>query len=196
MKAKSKGLLIVTGVIAGLMAVGCTSSKMAKQSPEDAESDIKAQKSDALWEPMPNTVDAKGMPVMSRKAGRAREGGAIADEALMLERKMEARKAYDWGPRYVELLEFCGERFTEPEIGSKISLSLENGTEVTGILKKVTKRRVDVTVDSGGSVRLAPDQLSKASRCLLFKTDFMEHFASKRLEEEKSIYQATGRLPQ
>jgi hypothetical protein len=77
-----------------------------------------------------------------------------------------------------------------------MTLSLEKGKEVTGALTKLTDSWVHLTVESGGTVKLATDQLSTASRCQLFKDDYVKFFADKRLREEIAVFEKTGKLPQ
>ncbi len=188
MKVDFKAFSHLSAMIGVLMLVGCagTMEGQLRQKAAHRETPV----------PLSTTVDSKAKGLSKERGARETVTDELEMNSIMAAEAKRDRPSLDWGPRYVELLEFCAERFTEPEIGSKVSLSLENGTEVSGVLTKLTKRRVDLTIESGGSVRLAPDQLSTSSRCLLFKNEFVEHFATKRLEEEKSIYEATGRLPQ
>lgn len=170
-----------------LMCLGCASRKECKPT---------GKKADAL------VADELKLQVDTETIGNSREMRAMESRkgsSVMAKEKADmvtdGKPTFDWGPRYVELVVFCSERFTEPEEGKMLNITLQNGTEVTGNLIKKTDSWVKLAVESGGTVKFTKEQLSTDSRCLLYKNDYVSHFATKRLEEEQSIFEATGRLP-
>lgn len=176
---------LIAAMILGLMAVGC-SAKVASNIDElDRKQDLQSGNL-----PLSESISLE-------RAVKDEASGSLGGEAkgTSERRKSKARREIDWGPRYVQLLEHCASRFSEPEIGSKMTLTLESGKEITGVLEKVTDSWVHLKVKSGGLVKLATEDLSTDSRCQLYKQEYVEYFATKRLEEEKSIFQKTGKLP-
>ncbi|MCC5843240.1 MAG: hypothetical protein JJU05_03205 [Verrucomicrobia bacterium] len=145
---------------------------------------------DAVPEPVQEGTPAasEGVQSVEPSGGRLATPRELVDAAPTPTPRFDPENP-DWPLRYQELYEAYLDRFEAPELESEVTVFLEGGRELRGILLEAGAEDVLLSTASG-ELRLGLDMMQPRSQARFFADRFAHFYARHRARQEYEAWQA------